>query len=636
MTKIQAAIERYVEDRDSLSDDELAELIEAVAASPELLLELKSQLMIAEMLGQQLAVDRSDFRAQVDQRIRDYQRGEVELDQRAVELRALAQGQLQEAQLRLERRQWMRLWLGVAAMLLIAAGGYYAYLTAPQWRSIARVDRFSGELLLHRRGEKIPVRAAFRVYYGDRIETATAGAFEVVYADGVKVQVNGSTDIEFCYGESSLQKVLQIRRGDVAAQVTPQQKPLLVETDQAIARVLGTEFFLATDRDSTRLEVHQGKVELEQPKLLSSVIVGENELGMASASGVTVSPITWPGDQKDLTFVFQTARQARWARTSSGAIQSYNLQPAGSATWNSHFAMKLQDGSFTVPPEAVAGVVAATTASGALSIQATLTPAAESTAEIASIVTLFDEHHSLALAQRGSELLLRLQCRDHADELVIGSLQAGAPTHVAVSLSETEFSAYLNGQKSARGTFDLQWNNWRQARFRFGEVHDVNPAWPGSLEGVACYSRALEAEEIAQESQRYLDEVRSRPHIPQAELIAIWNRGSQMPRPSEYAPGDAALMVRGLDVVRVLRNELFDESIAPGGQVLAADWAVLNGLRQPIANAKTGQAVRVVLEPFNDNPQLWGHVCSDDFQSDADRARPRYFIVSVTPYVAGT
>jgi ferric-dicitrate binding protein FerR (iron transport regulator)/regulation of enolase protein 1 (concanavalin A-like superfamily) len=95
--------------------------------------------------------------------------------------------------------------------------------------------------------------------------------------DTLAIGEGQETTIRFDSGKSSIQlrgesvlevvslgvpKEFRLRSGTIAASVAPQDKPLVVHTPQARARVLGTEFTLSALPRSTRLDVAHGAVRL--------------------------------------------------------------------------------------------------------------------------------------------------------------------------------------------------------------------------------------------------------------------------------------------------------------------------------------------------------------------------------------
>ena len=119
-------------------------LIAAAQKSPQLAAQLKEQMLLSELLGQRYGVDRQNFVAQVEQRIRDYRRGEIEIEEQVEDLRTLAQNELGEWQLRQRRSRTARYWLTAAALVLVLGGisGWFAF-TPPAWQEVV-VDAVKG------------------------------------------------------------------------------------------------------------------------------------------------------------------------------------------------------------------------------------------------------------------------------------------------------------------------------------------------------------------------------------------------------------------------------------------------------------------------------------------------------------
>ena len=120
MGDLNELMERFLDDRESLDEQQLAELVAGVRESPEQLAELKDQLIVDEALSQKQGVDRANFPAQVAQRLRDNNR-EDELIRQVDEMRSLAVDEYDQ-QYHRRRRGWTR-WLVAAALVLAALGG---------------------------------------------------------------------------------------------------------------------------------------------------------------------------------------------------------------------------------------------------------------------------------------------------------------------------------------------------------------------------------------------------------------------------------------------------------------------------------------------------------------------------------
>ena len=95
---LDSLLQRYVDDRDALTPEELDELIAGLRADPERAVALREQLQVDDLLSQKLAIDRRKFLAQVGQRIADYERGQDEMDAQVADVRAIAESSIHAAE----------------------------------------------------------------------------------------------------------------------------------------------------------------------------------------------------------------------------------------------------------------------------------------------------------------------------------------------------------------------------------------------------------------------------------------------------------------------------------------------------------------------------------------------------------
>src|SRR5262245_54840843 len=117
MTAEPTLIHRFIEDSASLSEAELEELIAFLRSAPAKAVELRDQLIVDDLLGQKLALDRKNFLAQVEQRLADFERGEEEVYNQVSDLRAIAEAEIERS----VRPPATRTWVKVAAFVGLAS-----------------------------------------------------------------------------------------------------------------------------------------------------------------------------------------------------------------------------------------------------------------------------------------------------------------------------------------------------------------------------------------------------------------------------------------------------------------------------------------------------------------------------------
>ncbi|MFP6692959.1 MAG: FecR family protein, partial [Pirellulales bacterium] len=268
---VQPVIDKYLEDRGGLTEEEMGALINALQVDRKLAVLVKEQMLLDEMLRQKLAADGRHFSAQVGQRIRDHQSGELEFEHKTVELH----GQIERALVgdihglssgpgqagkRIRRRKSPRPWL-VAVLLLVGASASIALVGWNSQQNRAVIAQAEGEVLLVRQGRPRPLAAMAEVRDGDRFETSANGKLVLRYHDGTTVKMNGKTKATFRTGWS---KEIAISEGNILADVIPQQfaATMKFRTPAADALVVGTKLRITAREGGTRLDVMDGAVNL--------------------------------------------------------------------------------------------------------------------------------------------------------------------------------------------------------------------------------------------------------------------------------------------------------------------------------------------------------------------------------------
>lgn len=166
-------------------------------------------------------------------------------------------------------------WIAAAAALLLAAG-MVAVLrgTARVRASIAAVD---GSAWVVRDGERVALGSVRGVRTGDRLLTGPESRSEVRLRDGSRLVLLDRTEAEI--GER-----IQLKEGTLRCDIRPQSSPLILQTPQAEATVLGTQFELTAGWQETRLKTTVGHVRLSSEG--RSIDVKGGQLGVANGQGV--------------------------------------------------------------------------------------------------------------------------------------------------------------------------------------------------------------------------------------------------------------------------------------------------------------------------------------------------------------
>jgi ferric-dicitrate binding protein FerR (iron transport regulator) len=180
--------------------------------------------------------------------------------------------------------RWTRLAAGIAAAWAVAIGLWIVLHETPAVRLAA-----AGEgVRVVRSEETLAARPGLSLRPGDRIEVPARSWASVRYDDGSTLQLGDETRLEI--EEKALppnEKRVRLRRGSVSGDVAPQpaERPMVLATPHADARVLGTAFRLSVAGQESRLLVHHGRIAFGT----AEVTTGQAARA-ASGGAVTVEP----------------------------------------------------------------------------------------------------------------------------------------------------------------------------------------------------------------------------------------------------------------------------------------------------------------------------------------------------------
>ena len=186
-------------------------------------------------------------------------------------------------------RRPMRRW-AVAAAAAVAAGVLIALLvpgSGPDGPVIQTADR--GAVIL--RGRKsIPGAAGTRLRSGDRIRTPARGSVTIAWP-GDPSRILLAAESELVLAERDR---LRLTAGYIEASIATMRTevPMLIETPNARAEVLGTEFTLAVLEDGTHLALKDGRVRLVRDSDQATVEVTAGHYARVADEGeITIQPI---------------------------------------------------------------------------------------------------------------------------------------------------------------------------------------------------------------------------------------------------------------------------------------------------------------------------------------------------------
>jgi hypothetical protein len=349
-----------------------------------------------------------------------------------------------------------------------------------------------------------------------------------------------------------------------------------------------------------------------------------------SPQRLSVSSSTWPVNRNGLVYLMQTLDAPNQIKGSDGKARSYTLRPRGAARPNHDQAMVLARGSYLAEGAGI-DLLESLRSRDELTVEAFVRPDRLQQQGPARIVTFSSSalSRNFTLGQQADHLIFRLRTSKTdlngvMPEVDLGPIADLRAKHVVVTYRPGDLRYYSDGQLVHRDDrVHGDFSNWSEQEVLFGDELNGERNWSGTLEGVAVFNRAMPAEEVAQDFEQYRNRVAARPVVPQFDVRAKLIAKSPVPTLEEVKPYRGAMMTCKYQVLSVLSGDLADK------EVLVNQWALLDGVTQPVAALEPGAEVRLVLEPADQNPQLQSYVRKDGFDSDDELLMPRYY--DVTP-----
>jgi hypothetical protein len=319
---------------------------------------------------------------------------------------------------------------------------------------------------------------------------------------------------------------------------------------------------------------------------------------------------SWPADHTDVHFVWQHATASNTIAVEGAATPHVcRVEPTGLAMIGPHHAMDLsRGGGFAVDADSVAVLAKSLAEAAALSVELVITPRSLDQRAQRSVVMLADARGQplVQLAEQRGTLTLRVAS---IGNLPMGKLEGTGPHHVLITVHRDTpaASAHVQAMLNGRGVLvrtprSSSIRSLALSRVVFG-TFDRTQGWDGRIEHVAIYGRAVGEAEAASAhallNTRF--EARNAPAraIIEGRLTAV----SKVPDRGNYPD---AMLVYEYAVERVVEGKFTDKTAR------VAHHGIINGqVINDVADRKAGTTHRLVLEAFDDHPQLASLKMSD-------------------------
>ncbi|MBC7853939.1 MAG: FecR domain-containing protein [Pirellulaceae bacterium] len=476
MTANEELIHRFLEDPSALTEADLEQLIAHLRAEPARAIELREQLIIDDLLGQKLAVDRKNFIVMVQQRLTDFERGEEEVYNQVSDLRAIAEAEIEKS----VRPPGISLWvkfaggvsLVVVPLLCFAVWRYQE--SAP--RAVANVEELSGQVVRIKGSTEEPLRMGQAISTGDRLMAAPGSTAVWKYKDGTTIRILGDTETEL-NTDANLAKQVKLERGELVASVAKQTRgPMIFTTPHATATVRGTELRLVVAQSDTQLDVTTGQVDFQRHSGSQVLKLRANESGIATAASIQPNKLLWPVNRDSAVFLFEGVDYQFSRNPETG-----NLRPTPLEGWSD---------------EAGQDALSLVKKSGEFACDIRFTPDKNSNPQPAVLCSFGPQgNENFLLVQKAKELFVQLRSGLGMPPTVLelGEITLGKPHYVSFACKEGKLGAVVDGVEiSVNAEFENTIGSWEEGPLVLGADASGKRAWRGEIAALAIFDQFVD------------------------------------------------------------------------------------------------------------------------------------------------
>jgi hypothetical protein len=308
---------------------------------------------------------------------------------------------------------------------------------------------------------------------------------ELVYGDGTRVLLGPDTSVREETGPDGLR--LSLLRGDLRASVArqPAGKPFRIVSGESTAVVLGTVLRLARRGDVTRLEVHEGRVKLDQVEVPAGRYV-ESTSGQLRAGRAALGLIA--------LYTFSEGAGRRVHDRAGG----FDLQIRDDTAWTPD-GLRVS-GTPVISSEAPATrIYEACRASNAFTLEAWITPERAEPAFEGAVVGFSHDAGQRNFALIQGPGVWRVTARtDNQAPLESPKVVAPRLAHVVFTRTPAGLETlYLDGVRKASRSRPGSFGEWDPTyRLELGDERTRERPWSGTYRLVAIYARALGPAEV--------------------------------------------------------------------------------------------------------------------------------------------
>lgn len=193
---------------------------------------------------------------------------------------------------RAQQSPWLRVGLAVAGFVICALAGLNYFRSAkpsPTSAAIAILEGVSGEVALLRGNGRETARNGLHILERDGVQTEKGSRATVRFTDGTAITLFGETESRVSMraprvteGAQGKQLTLDIGSLEAIVMRQPAALPMIISTPHSEIKILGTKFTLVTTPSLARLEVREGRVQMQRLVDGKKVEIGSGHFAVAS------------------------------------------------------------------------------------------------------------------------------------------------------------------------------------------------------------------------------------------------------------------------------------------------------------------------------------------------------------------
>jgi hypothetical protein len=472
----QELIHRFLEDPAGLAEADLEQLIAHLRAEPAKAVELREQLIVDDLLGQKLAVDRKNFIIMVQQRLTDYERGEEEVYNQVADLRAIAEAEIEKKVRPPGINPWIKFAGGISLIVvpLLCFVVWRYQESAP--RAVANVEELSGQVVRLKGSTEEPLRVGQTVSTGDTIVAAPGSSVLWKYKDGTTVRILGDSETELS-ADANLAKQVRLERGELVASVAKQIRGAMVfTTPHATATVIGTELRLVVVEANTQLDVTEGKVDFQRNSSSQILHLTANESGVATAANIQPNKALWPVNRASAAFLYEEVDKPLARNPESGNLRETSLLDEADEAGKDTLSFVKKSGEFACD--------IVFTPEKTISLQP---------AVLCSFGPYGNEN--FLLIQRGKELSVQLRGASSSTPIVVelGEITLGSPHYVSFSCRDGAIVAVVDGvEVSAKEEMQSPIAGWEEGPLVLKADASGKRPWRGDIAALAIFDQFVD------------------------------------------------------------------------------------------------------------------------------------------------